>query len=1335
MQLQGLGRQMRKERTGRRGRKAAMGALAICAPLAFALPLCGFEAAAQETPANLIQNGSFDEGASDAGVPAGWSLYGGQGVSQSLSVVELAEPGGNALVIADGDPAAEIGVSQKVAVQPETPYLATVQVQVADGASPLGSYLQLRFLPSNEFVQMPLRPGLDKGFTPIEAGRIAPAGTTHAVLYLYTHRDPTPQVIVDDVRLTAVKELPKTLNAPQVPSPPDIIQLKELYLETALVQDGAAAAVIVVPASGIYDDQAQAIADAIEARSGVKTPIVPDTAPEAGVPLTGNVIVLGNRSTNALICKLYDLYYTLLDLRYPGPKGYVLRTLHNPFGNGLNAVLVGGSDAEGVAQAAQRFAETLAAVEAGDGALTVGRLMEIELGDGIAVPTDLRGFEIWEASAGYGSTGYFGWNSISKRMAMYYMTGDEFQAREAIRLAFPDEQAKSEIAEIDGERIENKDDPLGGPYHYNAHMMILFWDLIEESPAFTDEERLRVTQAFTRQLNHPGIRSAYAGPFAGAPGQVGSRHGQWTAISLYCLGRYFAKDYGDPVWPVCEENGARHFRSLHEHAWVSGENDNLFWYSTAIAPIFTYLTLTGDRVPLENGVVPALLRGQEMLISGRVPDWALNSASMGFLHKAAYLTGDGRWLEYRNRTGVNLEVFRLGQSYWPDDTIEPALPVDLAGSWQVNPLPKPMWEWRGSGLPLDESFLFMSYRSRADARGDYVLLDGFNGASRNPYHTFAILELRVDGATLLEGYLNQVLTRVDGLVEPQIAMDAALRHRNVIGETAVAVGEVPKAAFATWRRSLVQRIGQYAVIVDELESRTDSENFEIQIKWESRHGAWQADPAVAGRIRLTGAQGACALPPGWLDLRALDAECRSEPAGPAALVDKPGLGCMLLRAQQPGDWLEMEFNLEQPVSGETQAGFLRYADRGIVRVLVDGVVQLEEVDLYAPSSTSSGVSLGSLDLAKGRHVLRLEVIGKHAGSSGYLIALEGITFKTDTAGEPPVPVVCISEPTDTAFDGPKATMTWTGPLGAGQTKRFFSVVQLEPDPAGHNVRAARLSDTAAAACLDGEPALIVAGEHGDTAAGLAVLDAGHLYGRNIAKAGGVFAADTPVEIDWSLAAGEATVKAPQATRIGFASDSTAVTLDAQPAGASGRDGALVFYTVPAGEHRFSGVICAATAAHALAERLQAALDAADEARAEGAASTGPVIPSTPALDVEGDAAFAEGIVDLEFVPTDGTPLLCAAEGRAIHVLQPDGTEVKTLETDGPIRMLRWWDEYRLLLAGCADEKVIAFEGVHLGAAGSGARKWVFVSEMHPDVFRAAKTYWFKSAPGHEGIHG
>ncbi|MCK4303311.1 MAG: hypothetical protein KAY24_03655, partial [Candidatus Eisenbacteria sp.] len=511
------------------------------------------------------------------------------------------------------------------------------------------------------------------------------------------------------------------------PMPPVYTKLKALYLTTELVKQGKPNVTLITSASGVYDEQASRIQQIIETRSGVKVPIATDDSPAAAVPIQGNLIVLGNRSTNKTIGELYNRYYTLLDLRYPGPEGYVVRSLHNPFGDGRNVVFVGGSDAVGVGAAAEVFIEKVSQADAGSQGLSMGWLMEIKLGLGVHVPKELRDFEIWEASATYGSQGYFGWNSISKRMAMYYMTGEPFHARETLRLAFPDARAKAEIAEIDGERIENKDEPLSGPYHYNAHMMILFWDLIEESPVFSDEERLRVTNAFSKQFGHPqeqGWRKrivdhtleggeAYVEP----PPHVGTRHGQWSAIALYGLCRYFQKDYPHPLWQHGIDAAQWQFASLHRHAWVGGENDNLYWYNTAIAPILSYLLLMGDREPLENGVLARLLRGQEILISGRMPDWALNAASIGFLHKAAYLMQDGRYVEYLRRTGMDLDVFRLGQSFWPETHLKPERPADLADKWRIHPLPEPMWRARNSGLPMEDSFQFGSFRSAPDASG------------------------------------------------------------------------------------------------------------------------------------------------------------------------------------------------------------------------------------------------------------------------------------------------------------------------------------------------------------------------------------------------------------------------------------------------------------------------------------------------------------------------------------------------------------------------------------------------------------------------------------------
>jgi len=973
------------------------------------------------------------------------------------------------------------------------------------------------------------------------------------------------------------------LPASAQPEPPEIARLKDLCLQTAIVRDGRTAATIVAPAGGIYAVQADRIASAVERLTGARLPVAADDSPEAALPLRGNVLALGDRSTNRFIGELYNLHHVILDRRYPGPGGFVVRTLHNPFGNGFNVVFAGGSDAEGVAAASEVLLRKLEEAARGRSIL-LGRLAEIRLGRGIAVPKDLREFEIWEASKGYGSTGYFGWNSLSKRMAMYYMTGDEFQAREFLRLAFPDARAQKEIAEIDGERIEDKTAPLSGPYHYNAHLMVLYWDLIEESPVFTDADRLRVTRALARQIRHPSISMGFVKDRTRPAAHVGSRHGQWAAISVYCLGRYFQTHYPDPFWKACLESGIHHFRSLHEHAWVSGESDNLFWYNTALAPILTYLLLSGDRVPLRNGVVAELLRGQEALISGRVPDWALHSAALDYLHKAAYLTQDGRWIEYRNRTGLDLDVFRLGQSFWPEEHLRPVPPADLVGRWTLHRLPEPMWKARGTGFKAEESFQFMSWRSRPDGEGDFLLLDGFNGASRNPYHAFAILELRLAGRTILQGYLNQVLTKADGMVEPKVPMDAALRHADVLGGTAVAVAEVPGQAFGAWRRTVLQRTGRYALVVDVLEPRADSDHFEVRTEWE----------AAAGLRR-----------------------------------------------------------------GETSELLLSPPD--------------------APPGEQAAI-----------------------------------------VGADPLPL---------AVSGRRATAPWIGPARAGRPLRLFTL--LGPRPAkGDPLRCLRLADNAAALALP-EPGLAVSGLHGGIGAELAVLAGGHLHGKALREARGLLWADRPVDADWDFASGTLHLAAPEGARLGLAVDpGREVRIDGAPAKGSPGEGGRVYLDLAKGRHVITEALPRAAVLEEMNGFLRAALaeGKALRGRATAEAPGPPEEPAVPELPVAMTVRFEKPVAHLEVVPSAGGPLVAAAEGRTIHLLAPSGREVRTLACDGEIRRLRWWPEPRLLLAGCADEKVIAF-------GESGARKWVFVSEMDPEVLRAAKTYWFKTAPGHEGVHG
>ncbi|MCP4641040.1 MAG: hypothetical protein GY851_11430, partial [bacterium] len=716
------------------------------------------------------------------------------------------------------------------------------------------------------------------------------------------------------------------------------------------------------------------------------------------------------------------------------------------------------------------------------------------------------------------------------------------------------------------------------------------------------------------------------------------------------------------------------------------------------------------------------------MISGRVPDWALGYASIGYLHKAAYLTGDGRWLEYLNRARIDTDCFRLGQSYWPDASLRPAMPTDLAGEWQVNSLPEPLWKARNNGFPHDESYLFMSYRTDTDASGDFILLDGFNGESRNPYHTFAILELRTAGTTLLEGYLNQLLTRMDGMVEPEIAKDAALRHRNALGQTAVAIGEVPDAAYTNWRRAVVQRIGKHTVIVDSLTPRADSENFEVQILWQAKNGAWKPDGT--SRVRLAGGYDASTLPQGWREFPALDAECTSHPAGPTHMAKLTGLGVMLLRATEPGHWIEMAFETTDPIEGEAFIDFLNYRDRGIVRITLDGTVVSERYDHHAPTAQTVRHPIGVQRIESGRHTLRVEVIDGHETSNSGFVALGGLRFKETGAGEPPEAVVAMSEPSDISQGrGAQVTMEWLGPVRKGQPKHFVSVVAEQAHGQPSQLDAVALNAQAAAVALP-EPGLVVRGDHEGIVADTAVLTESHIYGLDVVALADLLKSDTPIEIDWDLEAGVLKLEANQAARIVLAcADPDAVRLDGEAVKIVPSTDGTSSVASPAGRHLLTGVHIAESVQARLARDLESALRQARDTRTkQQAASEAAAPPAVSVLDPAARAQVGGEVVYLDVATDDKGSTVYAVEGDTIHVLDAALQPVRTLKADGTVRMVRWWPEHRLLLAGCADEKVIAFDE-------TGQRKWVFVSEMHPDVFRAAKTYWFKSAPGHEGIHG
>ena len=84
------------------------------------------------------------------------------------------------------------------------------------------------------------------------------------------------------------------------------------------------------------------------------------------------------------------------------------------------------------------------------------------------------------------------------------------------------------------------------------------------------------------------------------------------------------------------------------------------------------------------------------------------------------------------------------------------------------------------------------------------------------------------------------------MVGSEIAADAALIGKNVVGSVASVVAETPNAPYCSWRRTLAQRMGRYALIVDDLAFRVDSNNAEIQLSWQNRGAGYGDGTAVQG---------------------------------------------------------------------------------------------------------------------------------------------------------------------------------------------------------------------------------------------------------------------------------------------------------------------------------------------------------------------------------------------------------------------------------------------------------------------------------------------------------
>jgi hypothetical protein len=281
-----------------------------------------------------------------------------------------------------------------------------------------------------------------------------------------------------------------------------------------------------------------------------------------------------------------------------------------------------------------------------------------------------------------------------------------------------------------------------------------------------------------------------------------------------------------------------------------------------------------------------------------------------------------------------------------------------------------------------------------------------------------------------------------------------------------------------------------------------------------------------------------------------------------------------------------------------------------------------------------------------------------------------------------------------------------GDFKAGKPVRVASIVGIKPKDGdldcaelGENAVALRTPDPAIAAFGP----LSVGGVQSDAEALLLTPDILYAADATAISAGGpLLRSSRPVTLCWDLAKGEMDVEADAETVL-------MVQL------AAGKAGILPMH-FGKGRHHFTVVKPAPGVLQAIRPALEAAVAMGkrpDRATPPDNTGTLPTWQQVSKTHLDGAVKW--------LIPG------YAVTDRKAYPLAPAGTAGTPVEAPAEILSATYWPEPHLLLLGCKDDKVYAYDP-------AGKLAWTFQSVMHDDVRATGKTYWFKDAiPGISGL--
>ncbi len=548
-------------------------------------------------------------------------------------------------------------------------------------------------------------------------------------------------------------------------------QLKPLMLETDIVKDGQPAAVICHADDPAWLAAAEVVQAAIADATGVTLELRTDAELTPEQADATNVILMGHLDNNALAARLYHNFFICLDVGYTGRNGYVIRTVHNPFGAGHNYILVGGSYAEGTMTGARAFAE-LVAQNGKAGTLTMDRIVDLHFDRQDryeAIPGPVSE-EAAKSAAESGHRNFFtpgsgrsGASMVVKWGTIYQRTNDPLagQAYHDLMQALLEYYEKDET--INSEGLARYDNDFRDAWTWEIAVL---WDLHEESGLFSEAERLQMTNLVLRLALECAAYQHYDTPERiqqwAENDEIVHNHNTFPALGSYFAGRYFKEHYGLPVadgWLTVARgvfNGLRHSPKPLE------DSSSYEWLP--IIHVMAYSLAEGDTTWFDEGHGREAAK-QMMLVmdnsgyEARYGDsgFALSSSCIGgTMAKIAWYYQDPEilWGALHGVSGLNASLgLPFDQPY--NVSFAPEGPEWLAGV-NYTKLPQMAYdrihdflEPMEPNVAWEDAFDKLTLRGGIGEEDEYMLIDGFSRGNHMHWDGNAILWMGKYGQPLL----------------------------------------------------------------------------------------------------------------------------------------------------------------------------------------------------------------------------------------------------------------------------------------------------------------------------------------------------------------------------------------------------------------------------------------------------------------------------------------------------------------------------------------------------------------------------------------------------------